>query len=465
MHYHSVRAKEKVLDTPAQNLLASSTNVNNEHLAIREEAQPNSELTDQQKTLDILLNKKRETMKSLHDVGRNYVKDNLQLIIESQKDVKSLDLLGLTSGQFKMMCAQKVPVLDMFISVISTSPSEYSIATGKLEPSPKFIAKQAEFVRYLIDNGLDLKAINIRWFPKDFTKNHPLLVKEVREAQYISLEKFLQEDMEMEPIVLKLISNTFIHQNFSPKRTEELLKEFYDLHKIVGASPTIARVLNYIYDNTNQEIYIDPFRFLRESQELFIKGALYHHSDKICLSPYIHRTSSGHIAPLTSTIIHELFHKVLRMLYENDSNPYSKNDIETKSQISDIIEEELSMQDLLKEYYNSWFNIQLASYTREQYGIELFPWLIHTLVESRSEEQENKSRCTREFTEEVWKILQKIVSTIPTKDGTPFTPEPVPESIMLSVIENNCINYEYAGKCMELLGNTLANFFGDTPES
>lgn len=102
-----------------------------------------------------------------------------------------------------------------------------------------------------------------------------------------------------------------------------------------------------------------------------------------------------------------------------------------------------------------------TSYTKDQYDVELFSWLAHTLVDRILDEQLGLGRCTREFTKGAWEILQKIAATMPTKDGTTFTPEPAPESIMLSEAENARINYDFTGKCMELMGNALANFFGE----
>jgi hypothetical protein len=330
----------------------------------------------------------------------------------------------------------KVPAQDLLNVLIHARVDQYNLATKESEPNPELIDKQTALMNFLIGNGANLK--DISHSPSDFVKNHPSLVKE---AKYFFLADLVPKDIEMDPVVLNLMKGVFVKKSYLEEYTNKIFLEFcYEFHKVMHTSPTIARVLNYVSQMPNLEIYIDDEGVLRNNA-----GTYYSNNGKI----YIQHSVTDRVA----TIVHECFHKAFDTLYKNISRPYSPNDMKAREEISKLIESDLLVQELVPEY-KSWFAMKKhPNYKKEQYDVELFTFLVDKLTNKILENTTIELGIgTREFTKGAWEILQKIVATIPVKNGTIHKPEAAPESLMLSEKESNEIQKVFiSNKATEIL--------------
>ena len=402
--------------------------------------------SDNHKIIEFLLNKGMKAdvvLKAAFSVKDNIEKQKelFDLVLKPGVDISvfknlNIPLENCNESTFKLLMDNGVSAQNL-LEIVIKEYGKYNAATGQFELNQEMIAKQTALTHFLIGSGAKLQDISD--FPSDFVKNHPELVKDAKEARYFSLADFVPNDIEMDSVVLNLMKGVFIKQYYSKEYTEKTFLEFcYALHKVMDKSPTIAKVLSYVSQMPNLEIYIDDEALSHDNDGIY-RG----HTGKI----YIQPSNNNRV----STIVHECLHKALDTLYKNTSRPYSPDDTQTKEQISKLIESDLLVQELVPEY-NSWFNMKYSNYTKEKYDKELFTHLVTELTEKILGGEQHKSKIgTREFTEGAWEILQKIVATMPVAGGTIHKSEDTPESLMFSEKENDVIQKSFISNKVDSL--------------
>lgn len=358
----------------AQELLVSLTStVITQDSSGGEKSDTNLELIARQSELAKFLINNGASLKDISDFSTDFLKNNLQLLTENGKnlsgylwnisskyygsdrleillelikhkaDIKFLNVTQLTIEEVEELLKHGVPAQEMLASLVAQDATKYSSVTGKFETSPELIANQSDLAKFLIEQGADLK--DVTTFSGDFVKNHPSLVQEHKESRYFALANFTPNDMEINPVVLKLIKSIFVNKDYSKEYVEQAFIELcYKFHKIIDASPTIAKVLAYVSESPNLDIYVDDDKVVKKAV-----GTYYSDNGNISVSQNTE----------TSTHIHESFHKAFDSFYKNSSRPYSQGDLETMSRLNDLIESELLMQDIVAGYY-SWFPYEEA---------------------------------------------------------------------------------------------------------
>jgi hypothetical protein len=220
----------------------------------------------------------------------------------------------------------------------------------------------------------------------------------------------------IDPVIAKLLERTYLsHSNKSGfvSQLSACLKDLIDENG--GLKELLARSAD------RGDVLIGDVEYIKSSGLGLVSGLANRESLTISIA------GRGSIEEVVSTIVHESTHKLIQMVYQNEAQPFAKDDLSFDS-IMQAAKAEVKKSDIAYSfaYINSsprratsWISSVVDEYQSDKHSIELLPWFTEQMtmlilkakrLGSGQYDQLKfwkSTNCSAEFTDTLWQFLHK----------------------------------------------------------
>ncbi|KAL7015442.1 hypothetical protein ACKWTF_016459 [Chironomus riparius] len=217
----------------------------------------------------------------------------------------------------------------------------------------------------------------------EFTADEERIYENVKSKQTITnVEKAVKDRMKSSQI---LSASSLIHEPNDRSKEVEYRKQINDWFNKIGGSEPCSYLLDCAAQCTNLKIIFDFKSITTENADLKTgpgsNGTTYPISQKIFIGAM--KSNENNALKIPGILIHEIGHFSMRQVYENNENPYYKDDENAKAEFTKICNKvreiiaENNNDDECKNIISSVF----SSYKENEYHLELIVRPFQILIE------------------------------------------------------------------------------------